>query len=87
MGSAIMRSGDARCSGLPVLQQRLENSWQRISAFGYSVTQNPSTVPVNITGVGTFYSWNDVRRYMATLLGNLNLPQEGPTGDWQKTEL
>ncbi|MEU5599700.1 ribosome-inactivating family protein [Streptomyces sp. NPDC020298] len=87
VGSAIMRSGNTRYDGLPALQQRLENSWQRISAFGYSVTQNPSTAPVNITGVGTFYSWSDVRRYMATLLGNLNLPQEGPTGDWQKTEL
>lgn len=87
VGAAIMGSPSNHYSGLPLTQQYLENSWQRISSFGYAVSQNPSTAPVNITGVGTLYSWNDVLRYMAVLLGNLNLAQEGPTGDWQKTEL
>ncbi|MET7648030.1 ribosome-inactivating family protein [Streptomyces sp. NPDC005426] len=86
VGSDIMGSW-RNYTGLPLRQQYLENSWQRISSFGHSVSQDPSTAPVNITGVGTLQSWNDVLRYMATLLGNLNLPQEGPTGDWQKTEL
>lgn len=86
IGAHIMGS-NAYYPGLPLMQQYLENSWQRMSAFGYAVTQNPSTPPANITGVGTLYSWGDVARYLAMLIGNLNLPQEGASGDWNHTEL
>ncbi|MEU6482211.1 ribosome-inactivating family protein [Streptomyces sp. NPDC047017] len=73
--------------GLPLQQQYLENSWAHMSSFAYSVSQNPNTAPVDITGVGRLTDWNSVARYLALLIGNLNLPQEGQSGDWNHTEL
>ena len=86
-GGFARRGSNAYYPGLPLMQQYLENSWQRMSAFGYAVTQNPATAPANITGVGTLYNWGDVARYLAMLIGSLNLPQEGASGDWNHTEL
>ncbi|MGC5567931.1 ribosome-inactivating family protein [Streptomyces sp. FR-108] len=87
IGSDIMGNSGRHYDGLPMLQQRLENSWWAISNYGYQVSVDPATPPANITGVSTLYSWSDVARYVAILLGNMNLPQEGSTGNWGKTEL
>jgi hypothetical protein len=84
---AIMVNSGNRYAGLPILQQRLENSWAAMSAFGQRITQNPSSTPVNITGVGTLSNWGDVARYLAMILLRLNLPSEGQSGDWNHTEL
>ncbi|MFE3634206.1 ribosome-inactivating family protein [Streptomyces cellostaticus] len=87
IGSAITRSGGTTYHGLPPLQQFLENSWNRISEYGYAVSHDPGTAPASINGVGTLRSWRDVARYLALMLGSLTLPQEGPKGDWNHTEL
>ncbi|MFD8750104.1 ribosome-inactivating family protein [Kitasatospora sp. NPDC059577] len=72
-------------NGLPLTQQYLENSWDQISQYAYDVTNNPSTPPVNVTGVGTFYSYGDVQRWMAMLIGTTS--QVSSTGDWNHSEL
>lgn len=69
--------------GLPMLQQRLENSWGAISDYAFSVSNNSTTAPRTIVGVGTLSSWNDVRRYMRTLLAN----PPTDSGDWNHSEL
>nr|WP_255528284.1 ribosome-inactivating family protein [Streptacidiphilus sp. P02-A3a] len=86
IGAAITGT-DAHYNGLPTMQQYLENSWQRMSQYAVNVTQNPGTPPVAVNGVGTLSSWSDASRYLAMLVGNLNLPQEGPAGNWKNTEL
>jgi Ribosome inactivating protein len=85
--SAIMVNYNTVYHGLPTLQQYLENSWAAISGFGQRISANPSSAPLNVNGVGTLYSWSDVARYLALLLLNLALPQEGQSGDWNHTEL
>ncbi|MGW2161434.1 ribosome-inactivating family protein [Nonomuraea sp. NPDC001699] len=85
--SAIMLNWNNYYNGLPVLQQYLENSWAAISGFGQRISGNPGSAPLTVNGVGTLYTWNDVARYLALILLNLNLPQEGPSGDWNHTEL
>ena len=70
----IMRTAmrtDQRQQGLPDRQQSLENNWGQISQYAYDVTNNPSTPPRNIGGVGTFNSFNDVARTVPILLGSL----------------
>ncbi|MER5353680.1 ribosome-inactivating family protein [Kitasatospora sp. NPDC002551] len=71
--------------GLPERQQYLENSWDQISRYAYDVSNNPNTPPVNVTGVGMFYSFGDVQRWMAMLIGVTS--QVSSTGDWNHAEL
>jgi hypothetical protein len=88
--SRIMLTRSITYLGLPSLEFSLENKWNAISTFGFNITQNPSTPPRYISPqVGTIYTWSDVARFLAVLLnnGNLNLPQEGPSGNWDHTEL
>ncbi|WP_274654779.1 ribosome-inactivating family protein [Paenibacillus humicola] len=84
--SDIMHSYSAYYNGLPLTQQYLENAWQDISTFGTNITNNPSTSPQYINGVGTLYSWSDVARYLALLLNTANRKQD-TTGNWDHTEL
>jgi hypothetical protein len=83
---------------LPLWMQYLENSWARISQYGVDISQNPSTPPMNVTGMNpnyyggsyTFYSFGDVQRFMAVLLnpGEVNDPAMGGyNGDWNRDEL
>jgi hypothetical protein len=87
--AAIMNSYGSSYSGLPILQQYLENSWDPISTFGANITANPNTNPVTVR-VGTdqwqtFYSWGDVKGRMAIMLST-NV-QYDYNGDWNSTEL
>ncbi|MCX4683320.1 hypothetical protein [Kitasatospora purpeofusca] len=56
-----------------------------LSRYAYDVSNNPNTSPVNVTGVGTFYSYGDVQRWMAMLIGSTS--QVSSTGDWNHAEL
>ncbi|MBS2535733.1 hypothetical protein KGQ20_23510 [Catenulispora sp. NF23] len=84
--AATMVSWSGFYNGLPILQQYLENSWDQISQYGFGVSQNPGTGPVNVNGVGTFSSWNDVAARMAILLAAAYVGYD-PNGNWAKTEL
>jgi hypothetical protein len=85
--SAIMLSWSGYYNGLPILQQYLENAWYAISQFGYGVSQNPNgTPPLNVQGVGTFYSFNDVMARLGIMLATASVAYS-PSGDWWHTEL
>jgi hypothetical protein len=85
--SDIMLSWSGYYNGLPILQQYLENAWYAISQFGYGVTQNPNnTPPLNVQGVGTFYSFNDVMARLGIMLATAYVAYS-PSGDWWHTEL
>lgn len=85
MMSNIMGNPGHRYSGVPTLQQRLENNWRAISRWAYSISQNPAEPNLTIAGVGTLHTWRDAVRYLAMMLGNFNLPQE--SGNPSRTEL
>lgn len=96
VGSDIMGSNSPVYNGLPLPQQYLENSWASISNYGYAVSQNPNTAPLNVTGIdpfnlggpATLWSFNDVQRYLAMMTSNpWNSNTGGISGDWSHTEL
>ncbi|NEB92484.1 ribosome-inactivating family protein [Streptomyces bauhiniae] len=96
--SASLASSSYTRDHLPLQQQYLENSWAAMSRFGIDITNNGAASPITVVGAGTpdssgdptnlrLTTWSDVSRYLGMLLGNFNLPQEGPSGDWGHTEL
>lgn len=83
----VMGNSGSRYSGLPTLQQYLENDWAALSRYGYDISNNPTIGGRHFNGVGDIYTWDGVARYLALMLGTFTLPQEGPSGDWWHTEL
>ncbi|WP_219837027.1 ribosome-inactivating family protein [Paenibacillus sp. R14(2021)] len=86
VNAAIMQSYNNRYNGLPLTQQYLENRWGRISEYGQNVTAYPSTPSVDITGVGTLFSWYDVARYLAMMLNTYDMAKYN-FGDWSYSQL
>ncbi|MFI1585108.1 ribosome-inactivating family protein [Embleya sp. NPDC020630] len=49
---------------------RLRSSWQDISNFAHAVTENPTTSPRYIPGLGTtLHDWQDVRTHVRSIKG------------------
>ena len=71
--------------GLPALQQEIENSWDQISRYAHAVTQNSSTLPLDVNGVEIFNNFGVVQRRLGILMGQTSFVN--PTGDWRHTEL
>lgn len=49
---------------------RLRSSWQDLSNFAHSISENPNTAPRYIPGLGgTLKNWQDVRTYVRNIKG------------------
>lgn len=82
MFSNIMLNPGSNYDGVPALQQNLENSWDPISTWATSISNDSTTPPLTVNGVGTLYSFSDAARYCALI----NTPNSNNDG-WGHTEL
>lgn len=74
-------------AGISAYQQNLENGWAQASAYGYSVTNNPTTSGITTTGGITWNRWADVAARLAILLYRNITPDGGKSSNWPQDEL
>jgi hypothetical protein len=81
----IMTNG-AVYSGLPPVQQELENSWAQMSQYAENLSNGTNPAPLFVgPHVGTLYNFGDVQARLAEGIGTPS--QVSSTGDWWHTEL
>ncbi|MFB8754457.1 ribosome-inactivating family protein [Streptomyces nigra] len=74
--------------GIVSWQSNLENGWSQASAFGYSVTNDPTTPGIVTTGQVQWHSWSDVSDRIAIMLYKIpSVPDGGNSGNWTRDEL
>ncbi|MFE3267155.1 ribosome-inactivating family protein [Streptomyces sp. NPDC059215] len=74
--------------GITAFQENIEHGWGQASAYGQTVTGNPSAPNITTSGGVTWNGWNDVASRIAILnYRTSSLPDKGNSANWRYDEL